>query len=314
MSTPATPSAPSGVSPASPAASASPVSPASPAASDPAHLVLSLSCPDRPGIVHTVSGVLARRGGNITESKQFGDEDSGLFFMRVQVMTTVPREELEKDLAELAETYTMTWSLDEVGRPLRTLIMVSKEGHCLTDLLFRARSQGLPIDVVGVVGNHEDLRPVAEFYGAPFTCIPVTRETKEAAEAELLRLVGELDVELVVLARYMQILSPALCERLHGGVINIHHSFLPSFKGANPYRQAHQRGVKLIGATAHYVTADLDEGPIIEQDVTRAAHEDTVATLRAKGQDVERRVLAQAVRWHAEHRVLLNGQRTVVFA
>ena len=311
MSTPATPSAPSGVSPASPAASASP---ASPAASDPAHLVLSLSCPDRPGIVHAVSGVLARRGGNITESKQFGDEDSGLFFMRVQVMTTVPREELEKDLAELAETYTMTWSLDEVGRPLRTLIMVSKEGHCLTDLLFRARSQGLPIDVVGVVGNHEDLRPVAEFYGAPFTCIPVTRETKEAAEAELLRLVGELDVELVVLARYMQILSPALCELLHGGVINIHHSFLPSFKGANPYRQAHQRGVKLIGATAHYVTADLDEGPIIEQDVTRAAHEDTVATLRAKGQDVERRVLAQAVRWHAEHRVLLNGQRTVVFA
>ena len=311
MNTPATPSAPSGVSPASPAASASP---ASPAASDPAHLVLSLSCPDRPGIVHAVSGVLARRGGNITESKQFGDEDSGLFFMRVQVMTTVPREELEKDLAELAETYTMTWSLDEVGRPLRTLIMVSKEGHCLTDLLFRARSQGLPIDVVGVVGDHEDLRPVAEFYGAPFTCIPVTRETKEAAEAELLRLVGELDVELVVLARYMQILSPALCERLHGGVINIHHSFLPSFKGANPYRQAHQRGVKLIGATAHYVTADLDEGPIIEQDVTRAAHEDTVATLRAKGQDVERRVLAQAVRWHAEHRVLLNGQRTVVFA
>jgi len=302
MSTPATPSAPASASPASPAAS------------DPAHLVLSLSCPDRPGIVHAVSGVLARRGGNITESKQFGDEDSGLFFMRVQVMTTVPREELEKDLAELAETYTMTWSLDEVGRPLRTLIMVSKEGHCLTDLLFRARSQGLPIDVVGVVGNHEDLRPVAEFYGAPFTCIPVTRETKEAAEAELLRLVGELDVELVVLARYMQILSPALCERLHGGVINIHHSFLPSFKGANPYRQAHQRGVKLIGATAHYVTADLDEGPIIEQDVTRAAHEDTVATLRAKGQDVERRVLAQAVRWHAEHRVLLNGQRTVVFA
>ena len=285
-----------------------------PAASDPAHLVLSLSCPDRPGIVHAVSGALARRGGNITESKQFGDEDSGLFFMRVQAMTTVPREELEKDLAELAETYTMTWSLDEVGRPLRTLIMVSREGHCLTDLLFRARSQGLPIDVVGVVGNHEDLQPVAEFYGAPFACVPVTRDTKEAAEAELLRLVGELDVELVVLARYMQILSPALCERLHGGVINIHHSFLPSFKGANPYRQAHQRGVKLIGATAHYVTADLDEGPIIEQDVTRAAHEDTVASLRAKGQDVERRVLAQAVRWHAEHRVLLNGQRTVVFA
>jgi len=283
--------------------------------SDPAcHLVLSLSCPDRPGIVHAVSGALARRGGNITESKQFGDEDSGLFFMRVQVLTTVPRAELEKDLAELAGAYQMTWNLDEVGRPLRTLIMVSREGHCLTDLLFRARSQGLPIDVVGVVGNHEDLRDVAEFYGAPFTCVPVTRDTREAAEAELLGLVDGLGVELVVLARYMQILSPTLCERLHGGVINIHHSFLPSFKGANPYRQAHQRGVKLIGATAHYVTADLDEGPIIEQDVTRATHEDSVASLRAKGQDVERRVLAQAVRWHAEHRVLLNGQRTVVFA
>ncbi|RAX22170.1 MULTISPECIES: formyltetrahydrofolate deformylase [unclassified Actinomyces] len=284
------------------------------APADAHHLVLTLSCPDRPGIVNAVSGALARRGGNITESKQFGDEASGLFFMRVQVMTTVAREELEKDLAELARTYSMTWSLDEVGRPMRTLIMVSKEGHCLTDLLFRARSQGLPIDVVGVVGNHEDLRPVADFYGVPFHHIPVTKETKADAEAQLLELVDSLNVELVVLARYMQILSPTLCERLHGGVINIHHSFLPSFKGANPYRQAHERGVKLIGATAHYVTPDLDEGPIIEQDVTRANHEDSVETLRAKGQDVERRVLAQAVRWHAEHRVLLNGLRTVVFA
>ena len=250
-----------------------------------AHLVLSLSCPDRPGIVHAVTGTLARRGGNITESKQFGDSSTGLFFMRVQVLTTVPRVELEKDL-------------DEVGRAMRTLIMVSKEGHCLTDLLFRARSQGLPVDVVGVVGNHETLRDVAEFYGVPFHHIPVTKETKEAAEAELLGLVDSLDIELVVLARYMQILSPALCERLHGGVINIHHSFLPSFKGARPYAQAHERGVKLIGATAHYVTADLDEGPIIEQDVTRAGHEDSVSVLQAKGQDVERRVLAQAVRWH----------------
>ena len=168
--------------------------------------------------------------------------------------------------------------------------------------------------VVRVVGNHETLRDVAEFYGVPFHHIAVTKDTKEAAEAELLGLVDSLDVELVVLARYMQILSPALCERLHGGVINIHHSFLPSFKGARPYAQAHERGVKLIGATAHYVTADLDEGPIIEQDVTRAGHEDPVATLQAKGQDVERRVLAQAVRWHTEHRVLLNGHRTVVFA
>ena len=173
-----------------------------------AHLVLSLSCPDRPGIVHAVTGTLARRGGNITESKQFGDSSTGLFFMRVQVLTTVPREELEKDLAELAGEYEMEWSLDEVGRAMRTLIMVSKEGHCLTDLLFRARSQGLPVDVVGVVGNHETLRDVAEFYGVPFHHIPVTKETKEAAEAELLGLVDSLDIELVVLARYMQILSP----------------------------------------------------------------------------------------------------------
>ena len=215
-----------------------------------AHLVLSLSCPDRPGIVHAVTGTLARRGGNITESKQFGDSSAGLFFMRVQVLTTVPRVELEKDLAELAGEYEMEWSLDEVGRAMRTLIMVSKEGHCLTDLLFRARSQGLPVDVVGVVGNHETLRDVAEFYGVPFHHIPVTKETKEAAEAELLGLVDSLDVELVVLARYMQILSPALCEKLRGNVINIHHSFLPSFKGAKPYHQAHERGVKLIGATA----------------------------------------------------------------
>ena len=292
--------------PAAPAATATP--------SDAQHLVLTLSCPDRPGIVHAVSGALARRGGNITESQQFGDPETGLFFMRVTVLTRVPRSELEADLAELAGTYDMRWSLDAVDRPVRTLLMVSKEAHCLSDLLFRATSQGLPIDVVGVVGNHEVLRSVAEFYGVPFHHIPVAKDTKEAAEAELLGLVDSLGVELVVLARYMQILSPALCERLHGGVINIHHSFLPSFKGARPYHQAHDRGVKLIGATAHYVTADLDEGPIIEQDVTRASHADSALALQRKGQDVERRVLAQAVKWHAEHRVLLNGRRTVVFA
>ena len=292
--------------PAAPAATAPP--------SDAQHLVLTLSCPDRPGIVHAVSGALARRGGNITESQQFGDPETGLFFMRVTVLTRVPRSELEADLAELAGTYDMRWSLDAVDRPVRTLLMVSKEAHCLSDLLFRATSQGLPSDVVGVVGNHEVLRSVAEFYGVPFHHIPVAKDTKEAAEAELLGLVDSLGVELVVLARYMQILSPALCERLHGGVINIHHSFLPSFKGAKPYHQAHDRGVKLIGATAHYVTADLDEGPIIEQDVTRASHADSALALQRKGQDVERRVLAQAVKWHAEHRVLLNGRRTVVFA
>ncbi|BAW92588.1 formyltetrahydrofolate deformylase [Actinomyces sp. Chiba101] len=296
-------------------ATATATAPATPSAPSPAaHLVLTLSCPDRPGIVHAVTGALARRGGNITESSQFGDEETGLFFMRVTVLTRVPRSELEADLAELAEAYSMRWELGEVDRPLRTLIMVSKAAHCLTDLLFRARSQGLPIDVVGVVGNHEDLRPVAEFYGVPFHCIPVTKDTKAQAETELLGLVDELGVELVVLARYMQILSESLCERLRGNVINIHHSFLPSFKGAKPYHQAHARGVKLIGATAHYVTADLDEGPIIEQDVTRASHSDSPVALQRKGQDVERRVLAQAVKWHAEHRVLLNGNRTVVFS
>ena len=278
------------------------------------HLVVTLSCPDRPGIVHAVTGALARRGGNITESQQFGDAETDLFFMRVTVLTRVPRSELEADLDELAAQYEMTWSVDEAERRVRALLMVSKEGHCLSDLLFRAKSQGLPIDVVGVVGNHETLRDVAEFYGVPFHHVPVTKETKAEAEAELLSLVESLEVELVVLARYMQILSPALCERLHGNVINIHHSFLPSFKGAKPYQQAHDRGVKLIGATAHYVTPDLDEGPIIEQDVTRASHTDSALALQRKGQDVERRVLAQAVKWHAEHRVLLNGSRTVVFA
>lgn len=278
------------------------------------HLVLTLSCPDQPGIVHAVSGALARRGGNIIQSQQYGDAETGLFFMRVTAMTTVPRSELEADLAELAATYDMQWQLDVVDRPLRTLIMVSKEAHCLSDLLYRAASQGLPIKVVGVVGNHDTLRDVAEFYGIPFHHIPVTRETKPQAEAQLLQLMEDSGVELLVLARYMQILSSELTEKLHGRVINIHHSFLPSFKGAKPYQQAHERGVKLIGATAHYVTADLDEGPIIEQDVTRASHGDTALDLQRKGQDVERRVLAQAVTWHAQHRILLNGHRTVVFA
>ena len=192
--------------------------------------------------------------------------------------------------------------------------MVSREGHCLTDLLYRQRSQGLPIEVVAVVGNHPDLAPVAQFYGVPFLNIPVTKETKADAERELLNLIRSEKVELVVLARYMQILSEKICEEMRGRVINIHHSFLPSFKGARPYAQAHDRGVKLIGATAHYVTADLDEGPIIEQDVTRVTHADSTPDMVALGQDVERRVLAQAVRWHAERRVLMDGTRTVVFS
>ncbi|WP_307859503.1 formyltetrahydrofolate deformylase [Cellulomonas sp. zg-ZUI22] len=280
---------------------------------DPTHLVLTLSCPDRPGIVAAVAGLLAEHGGNITESQQFGDPLSGLFFMRVQVTTDVPVTQLRADLTRLAARFEMAWQLDVAGRPVRTLVMVSTTAHCLNDLAFRQRSEALPIDLVAVVSNHDLLRPMADFYGIPFHHVPVTAATKAAAEERLLALVEELDVELVVLARYMQILSDDLCRRLQGRVINIHHSFLPSFKGARPYAQAHQRGVKLIGATAHYVTGDLDEGPIIEQDVERVDHTHAVQDLVALGQDVERRALARAVRWHAEHRVLLDGNRTIVF-
>ena len=275
--------------------------------------VLSLSCPDRPGIVHAVAGLLAEHGGNITESQQFGDALSGLFFMRVQVDSAASTEDLEAALTRLAERFSMTWNLDVDGRRMRTLVLVSTAAHCLHDLLFRQQSENLPIDIVGVVGNHPDLAGLAEFYGVPFHHIPVTAATKADAEAALLALVAELDVELVVLARYMQILSDDLCRALAGRAINIHHSFLPSFKGARPYAQAHDRGVKLIGATAHYVTGDLDEGPIIEQDVERVDHSRTAEDLVALGQDVERRALARAVRWHAEHRVLLDGHRTIVF-
>lgn len=276
--------------------------------------VLTLSCPDQPGIVHAVSGVIGEVEGNIIQSQQFGDPDSGLFFMRVEVDSPVGRGLVEEGLKRVAERFGATWSLDALGRPLRTIIMVSREGHCLTDLLYRQRSQGLPIEVVAVVGNHPDLAPVAQFYGVPFLNIPVTKETKAKAEEELLALIRSEKVELVVLARYMQILSDRVCEEMSGRIINIHHSFLPSFKGARPYAQAHDRGVKLIGATAHYVTADLDEGPIIEQDVTRVTHADSTPDMVALGQDVERRVLAQAVRWHVERRVLMDGSRTVVFS
>ena len=275
--------------------------------------VLSLSCPDRPGIVHAVSGLLAEHGGNITESQQFGDPDTGLFFMRVQVLAPTQRVQMETAFGALAESFDMTWSLDVAGRRMRTVVMVSKADHCVNDLLVRERAGTLPVDIVAIVGNHEHLRDLAEFYGKRFVHIPVTAATKPAAEAALLDLVGELDAELVVLARYMQILSPDLSLALHGRAINIHHSFLPSFKGARPYFQAHDRGVKLIGATAHYVTADLDEGPIIEQDVERVDHTSTAESLTAIGADVERRALARAVRWHAEHRVLLDGHRTIVF-
>jgi len=263
--------------------------------------------------VAAVTGALAAQGDNITESQQFGDPSSGLFFLRIQVESTSSREEIVAALSPAFEQFGMTWKLDVVGRRMRTLLMVSKAAHCLVDLLYRERSQGMPIHVVGVVGNHADLQDIAEFYGKPFHHIPVTAATKATAEQQLRELVRELDVELVVLARYMQILSDELCRDLEGQVINIHHSFLPSFKGARPYAQAYERGVKLIGATSHYVTGDLDEGPIIEQDVERVDHSRAVSDLVAIGEDVERRTLARAVRWHAEHRVLPDGNRTVVF-
>jgi formyltetrahydrofolate deformylase len=252
-------------------------------------------------------------GGNITESQQYGDPESGRFFMRVQIQADTNHEALEALIRPIAGRFGMDWQLDTVGRPLRTIVMVSKTAHCLIDLLYRRGQERLPIEIVAVVSNHPDLRPEAEFYGVPFYHIPVAKETKPQAEAQLKHLITELDVELVVLARYMQILSDNLCSFLEGKAINIHHSFLPSFKGARPYAQAHARGVKLIGATAHYVTKSLDEGPIIEQDVERVDHSVSVEALAHLGQDVERRALARAVRWHAEHRILVNGSRTVVF-
>ena len=282
--------------------------------------VLTLSCPDRTGIVHAVAGAVLAAGGNIAESHQYGDPSTGRFFMRVEVApsgTAVTPVELGAALrlafGPVAAGFGMDWELHPADARTRTLVMVSLGGHCLNDLLFRARSGTLPIDVPAVVGNHDDLRPIAEFYGVPFHHLPVTPGTRDEVEARLLDLVKELDVELVVLARYMQVLSDDVCRALAGRVINIHHSFLPSFKGARPYHQAHERGVKLIGATAHYVTADLDEGPIIEQDVTRVEHTMTPQALAAAGRDVEAQVLARAARWHAERRVLPNGGRTVVF-
>ncbi len=277
------------------------------------HWVVTLSCPDTPGIVAAVTSEIALRGGNITGSGQFGDPDTGLFFMRVQFEATAPREQWQAAFDALAQRFSLTWNLDLVGRPKRTIIMVSTTAHCLHDLLFRQRATGLAIDVAAIVSNHTTLAPIAEFYGVPFHHIPVTPQTKDEAERQLLELVTGLDIELVVLARYMQILSDDLCQTLHGRVINIHHSFLPSFKGARPYDQAHSRGVKLIGATAHYATADLDEGPIIEQDVERVTHAEGPAELMKLGQDVERRVLARAVQWHTENRVLLDSHRTVIF-
>ena len=277
-------------------------------------LILTLSGPDRTGIVHAVTGALAERGGNITDAAQFNDQSTGQFFMRVQFALPEGQAEATRAaLAALAAGMGLKWQLHEAQARMRTVLLVSKLGHCLNDLLFRYKSQTLPLDIRAVVSNHRDYYQLAASYDIPFHHIPVTPATKAQAEARLLEVVQQEEAELVVLARYMQVLSNDLCRALEGRAINIHHSFLPSFKGARPYHQAHDRGVKIIGATAHYVTADLDEGPIIEQDIARVDHACTPEQLTHIGRDVECAVLARAVTWHAQHRVLVNGHKTVVF-
>lgn len=282
--------------------------------------ILTISCLDRRGIVHRVSGFLVEHGCNIIDSAQFGDEQSKLFFMRVHFSNeegTVDDAALRADFAALAASMQMDWQLHDAHRKPRVMIMVSKIGHCLNDLLFRYKSGLLPVEIPAIVSNHTDFYQLAASYNIPFHHLPLatgaSREAKRAQEKRVMEIVESNDIDLVVLARYMQILSPEMCEVFKGRAINIHHSFLPSFKGAKPYYQAHDRGVKLIGATAHFVTGDLDEGPIIEQDVERVDHSMGPEMLTAIGRDVECVVLARAVKWFVEHRILLNGHKTVVF-
>jgi formyltetrahydrofolate deformylase len=281
------------------------------------HGILVLSCEDAPGIVHAVSGLLVQEQCTIVESHQFDSPASGMFYMRVEFAhvdwSPLDFDALRPAFTETATRFDMNWRLADAAERQRVLIMVSQYAHCLNDLLFRNSIGELNLDVVAIVSNHPDLKGIADFYGIPFTHIPVTKDTKPAAEAELLDIVRAERVDLVVLARYMQILSDGLCRELGGRAINIHHSMLPSFKGARPYHQAHARGVKFIGATAHYVTADLDEGPIIEQEMLRVDHSLNPEQLAARGREAETRALAHAVRWHTENRVIVHGSRTVVF-
>lgn len=276
-------------------------------------LTLGFSCPDQPGIVHAVSSFIVTVGGNITESQQYEDKETRLFFMRVafDISDETSYSDVQSAFTPVAQRFSMQWKLVPSQRRERVLLMVSEYAHCLNDLLFRHRSGHLDIDIPLIVSNHETLREMADWYGIPFVHVPTA--DKSAAEQQLRTLMAEHQVDLVVLARYMQVLSDGFCRDFAGRIINIHHSFLPSFKGAKPYQQAHQRGVKLIGATAHYVTSDLDEGPIIEQEVARVDHAHTVEQLAAVGRDVEAQALARAVRWHSEHRVYLSGARTIVF-
>lgn len=277
--------------------------------------VLTLDCAEGPGIVHAVSGFLLEHGCDIIDNKQFGERSEGHFFMRVHFVSEGDESTLDalrKSFAPVADKFGMRWQLERHGSKRRVLIMVSKFGHCLNDLLFRARIGELPVDVVAVVSNHRDHQALVEWHGIPFHHIPVTADTKPDAEARLMELVDGLEVELVVLARYMQVLSDDLTRKLDGRAINIHHSFLPSFKGAKPYHQAYARGVKTVGATAHYVNAELDEGPIIAQQVVEVDHTYGPEDLVAAGRDTECKALSNAVKWHCEGRVLLQGNRTVV--
>jgi formyltetrahydrofolate deformylase len=277
--------------------------------------VLTLDCPEGPGIVHAVSGFLLEHGCDINDNKQFGERTEGHFFMRVHFVSEGDDSTLQvlrDSFAPVADKFGMRWQLERHGSKRKVLIMVSKFGHCLNDLLFRARIGELPVEIVAVVSNHRDHEALVQWHGIPFHHIPVTADTKPAAEAALMALVDGLDVELVVLARYMQVLSDDLTRKLDGRAINIHHSFLPSFKGAKPYHQAYARGVKTVGATAHYVNAELDEGPIISQQVVDVDHTYGPEDLVAAGRDTECKALSNAVKWHCEGRVILQGNRTVV--
>lgn len=283
---------------------------------DKEHYILTIACPDRTGIVAAVSGFLARQDCFIAESSHFGDMATGQFFMRTVYLRgekAPPQEALAAQFSELANDFQMKWGVyDGRARP-KALILVSRFDHCLNDLLYRYRTGALGMEVPAIASNHPDLAELADWHRIPFHHFPVTPETKAAQEARILALIEESGAEIVVLARYMQILTPEFCEKLPGRIINIHHSFLPGFKGAKPYQQAHERGVKLIGATAHYVTPDLDEGPIIEQEVERVDHADTIEEFVHVGRDIESAVLARALRYHLERRVLLHGKKTVVF-
>jgi formyltetrahydrofolate deformylase len=277
--------------------------------------VLTLSCPDQPGIVAAISALLGNQDCNITDSAQFGDPDTGRYFMRVSFSAPdgLSQAKIEAAFKPIFTRFKMASQIHDLEKRPRVVLLVSRFGHCLNDLLYRHRIGALPVEIPAIVSNHRDFYQVAASQDIPFHYLPVTPETKTRQERKLLELLEEERADFLVLARYMQILSDELCSALEGRAINIHHSFLPSFKGARPYHQAHKRGVKLIGATAHYVTADLDEGPIIEQEAVRVDHAMSPDDLVAAGRDIESLVLARAVKWHAEHRILLNGHRTVVF-